>query len=175
VSPAAHYIMGGVRTDTRGRTTLGGLYAAGEVACTGVHGANRLASNSLLEGLVFGARAGEAALAEAFSGALAREADPVELAPADWMIDPQTRYRVQDNMWARVGLIRTRSELQAALDELDGLSSRAPNLRTRHFATLARLIACAARAGRSIPRNLSHCRFTASRRSASHSRSRSVI
>src|ERR687890_2436951 len=61
VSPAAHYFMGGVRTDLEGRTTLAGLYAAGEVACTGVHGANRLASNSLLEGLVFGARAGAAA------------------------------------------------------------------------------------------------------------------
>ena len=61
VSPAAHYVMGGVRTDLDGRTTLPGLYAAGEVACTGVHGANRLASNSLLEGLVFGARAGRAA------------------------------------------------------------------------------------------------------------------
>ena len=62
VSPAAHYAMGGVRTDSFGRTSLAGLYAAGEVACTGVHGANRLASNSLLEGLVFGARAGKAAI-----------------------------------------------------------------------------------------------------------------
>lgn len=66
VSPAAHYSMGGVRTDLDGRTTLAGLYAAGEVACTGVHGANRLASNSLLEGLVFGARAGRAAASDHF-------------------------------------------------------------------------------------------------------------
>jgi L-aspartate oxidase len=62
VSPASHYCMGGVRTDLWGRTTVPGLYAAGEVTCTGVHGANRLASNSLLEGLVWGARAGEAAV-----------------------------------------------------------------------------------------------------------------
>ncbi|MGN7148132.1 L-aspartate oxidase [Arthrobacter sp. SAFR-179] len=62
VAPAAHYWMGGVRTDTHGRTTVPGLYAAGEVACTGVHGANRLASNSLLEGLVFGRRAVESFL-----------------------------------------------------------------------------------------------------------------
>jgi L-aspartate oxidase len=62
VGPAAHYLMGGIDTDEWGRTSVPGLYAAGETACTGVHGANRLASNSLLEGLVFGARAGEAML-----------------------------------------------------------------------------------------------------------------
>src|SRR5204862_3711142 len=60
VRPAAHYLMGGIKTDLNGRSTVTGLYAAGETACTGVHGANRLASNSLLEGLVFGARAAEA-------------------------------------------------------------------------------------------------------------------
>ena len=60
VGPAAHYMMGGVETDLDGRTSVPGLFAAGEVACTRVHGANRLASNSLLEGLVFGARAGRA-------------------------------------------------------------------------------------------------------------------
>ena len=64
VRPAAHYLMGGVRTDLMGRTTVRGLYAAGEAACTGVHGANRLASNSLLEGLVFGARAAEAMIGD---------------------------------------------------------------------------------------------------------------
>jgi L-aspartate oxidase len=73
VSPAAHYAMGGVRTDTFGKTSVVGLYAAGEVACTGVHGANRLASNSLLEGLVFGARAGVAATEGALAGVIAGE------------------------------------------------------------------------------------------------------
>ncbi|HVB34551.1 MAG TPA: L-aspartate oxidase [Patescibacteria group bacterium] len=73
VLPAAHYSMGGLKTDLHGRTTLAGLYAAGEVASTGVHGANRLASNSLLEGLVFGARTGKAMLDDA-RGALASPA-----------------------------------------------------------------------------------------------------
>lgn len=68
VTPAAHYLMGGIVTDLRGRTTVPGLYAVGETARTGVHGANRLASNSLLEGAVFGARAGDAVAADAASG-----------------------------------------------------------------------------------------------------------
>ncbi len=69
VAPCAHYVMGGVKTDLWGRTSVPGLYAAGEVACTGVHGANRLASNSLLEGLVFGARSGRAVLGDSLAPA----------------------------------------------------------------------------------------------------------
>lgn len=146
VSPAAHYIMGGVRTDTFGRTTLAGLYAAGEVTCTGVHGANRLASNSLLEGLVFGARAGAAAIVDpAPDRAISRlESNPIDLTPAEWTLDPQTRYQVQDLMWQRVGLIREASELQIAARDLALLAERASNLRTRNFVTLALLITQAA-------------------------------
>jgi L-aspartate oxidase len=146
VSPAAHYIMGGVRTDRWGRTSLEGLYAAGEVACTGVHGANRLASNSLLEGLVFGARAGAAALEDEINLDQIRkdEGDPVEMTPTDWLLDPQIRYQVQELMWHRVGLIREAKELEVAEGELIKLAERAPNLRTRNFVTLALLMTRAA-------------------------------
>src|SRR5208283_639173 len=75
VRPAAHYLMGGIRTDLGGRTNLAGLYAAGEAACTGVHGANRLASNSLLEGLVFGARAAQSMLTDGLPPATAEAAN----------------------------------------------------------------------------------------------------
>ncbi|HEX8810808.1 MAG TPA: L-aspartate oxidase [Terracidiphilus sp.] len=82
VRPAAHYMMGGIRTDLDGRTNVRGLYAAGEAACTGLHGANRLASNSLLEGLVFGARAGQAILADGLPFASAPDREPEAVAMA---------------------------------------------------------------------------------------------
>jgi L-aspartate oxidase len=107
VHPAAHYAMGGVATDLYGRTTLPGLYAAGEVACTGVHGANRLASNSLLEGLVFGARAGKAVLAGA--------ADPpasAEVAMAELHADPASAGRdFRQWMGHFAGIIRNGKDL----------------------------------------------------------------
>ena len=144
VSPAVHYVMGGVRTDTHGRTTLPGLYAAGEVACTGVHGANRLASNSLLEGLVFGARAGAAALADVLPSPAKAESEPVEFDLSDWRLDQRAKSRVQEVMWWKVGLLRRAEELKSAVAELTQLAEEKVNQRTRNFVALARLMAEAA-------------------------------
>ncbi|HJQ24995.1 MAG TPA: L-aspartate oxidase [Blastocatellia bacterium] len=142
VSPAAHYTMGGVRTDTFGRTSIAGLYAAGEVTCTGVHGANRLASNSLLEGLVFGARAGATAAAEA--AAMIEQAEPRDWdigEKADWRIDDGTRAEVKRVMWERVGIVRNQETLTAAIAELKAIAARPLNTRSWNFVTLARLVA----------------------------------
>jgi L-aspartate oxidase len=123
VSPAAHYVMGGVETDLDGRTSVPGLYAAGEVACTGVHGANRLASNSLLEGLVFGRRAGQAMVATAAGTWPARFSARLVAprpAPAGAPGPPPTVDAVRSRMWLQVGLIREREGLEAAVGAFDG-------------------------------------------------------
>jgi L-aspartate oxidase len=120
VSPAAHYVMGGVDTDQWGRTSLPGLFAAGEVACTGVHGANRLASNSLLEGLVFGARAAAAmqqAPAASAPGQDRRAAARVP--PSRVGRSPLTTTEVRDLMWKSVGLFRTREGMEDAVAKLE--------------------------------------------------------
>lgn len=115
VRPAAHYLMGGVRTDVDGRTTVPGLYAAGEVACTGVHGANRLASNSLLEGLVFGARAAEAILADGVQTATPETAELPAAALLDTAEEAQVESIIaglQADMWAYAGLLREATTLE---------------------------------------------------------------
>jgi L-aspartate oxidase len=114
VRPAAHYLMGGIKTDLAGRTTLRGLYAAGEAACTGVHGANRLASNSLLEGLVFGARAAFAMLDD---GLPLEIADSPQTAPAALTAEEDLRleeivFNLQAAMWAYAGLLREEKTLR---------------------------------------------------------------
>jgi L-aspartate oxidase len=146
VSPASHYIMGGVRTDLWGRTTLAGLYAAGEVACTGVHGANRLASNSLLEGLVFGARAGEAAAKENLSFVVSDTAFSQETRDEsqETGVSTAVRKRVKRIMWERVGILRDHDALKRAIDELTTISSGNLSVWSRNFVALARLVATAA-------------------------------
>jgi L-aspartate oxidase len=119
VSPAAHYVMGGVETDLDARTSMPGLFAAGEVACTGVHGANRLASNSLLEGLVFGARAAAGMMDPPRAGVL----PGTEL--AEWGAPRSTGEAfpaandVRDLMWRYAGLLRDRERLVKAVQQLE--------------------------------------------------------
>jgi L-aspartate oxidase len=115
VRPAAHYLMGGVKTDLDGRTNVRGLYAAGEAACTGLHGANRLASNSLLEGLVFGARAARAVLADAlpFAAVAEAEAVPAVAAPAEKV--EEIVQELRQTMERCAGLLREESTLREGL------------------------------------------------------------
>jgi len=113
IYPAAHYSMGGVRTDLDGRTNLPRLYAAGEVACTGVHGANRLASNSLLEGVVFGARAGRAM--KAWTDTSSHEGEP----PGALAFPQFTEKELRRIATEKCGILRCGPTLAAALDELE--------------------------------------------------------
>jgi L-aspartate oxidase len=133
IRPAAHYSMGGVRTDLEGRATLPGLYAAGEAAATGVHGANRLASNSLLEGLVFGERAGKSMRQEL------RPSKPAKTEP------PRAKYsngpvdvgkeeivgEIKDLMWQDAGIVRTGKGLKKAIQQLEKLGTRVAHPQTR--------------------------------------------
>ena len=117
VSPAAHYVMGGVETDLCGRTSIDNLFAAGEAACTGVHGANRLASNSLLEGLVFGARAAEAMKAATVTATLTAEPGDTVTLPNIAAAVPSAS-DVRDVMWRDAGLVRSRSGLAPLVEQL---------------------------------------------------------
>ena len=153
VRPAAHYMMGGVRTDLHGRASLPGLYAAGETACTGVHGANRLASNSLLEGLVFGARAG-AAMREEMAAAPAKP-DALTVEPAAGKAATETEQfirEVQQLMWSKAGIVRTRQGLSGAVHHLQTMAECLPlpfsrrNCEARNIHTCGLLIARSAMA-----------------------------
>jgi L-aspartate oxidase len=118
VRPAAHYLMGGIRTDVNGRTSRPGLYAAGEAACTGVHGANRLASNSLLEGLVFGARAAKAMLEDGLKLEVAALGQPRAGKPPDSELEEKLEREIatlRQAMWAHAGLLREESSLHEGL------------------------------------------------------------
>jgi L-aspartate oxidase len=127
VVPAAHYFCGGVHVDMRGRTTIKGLYAAGEVSCTGLHGANRLASTSLLEGLVWGYYAAKDIVERINQG----ETVPANMLTAvrDWIPtgnveneDPaliaQDWMSIKSTMWNYVGIVRTMPRLKRAIEDL---------------------------------------------------------
>ncbi len=146
VSPASHYCMGGIRTDLHGRSSLSGLYAAGEISCTGVHGANRLASNSLLEGLVFGARAGKAIIADNYELRITNyesETETLNLKP-ETNISTAVKKRVKRLMWERVGILRDKESLQRALRELEQISDANLGTSSRNFVTVAILVTKAA-------------------------------
>lgn len=127
VSPAEHYMMGGIRTDLNGATNIEGLLACGECACTGVHGANRLASNSMLEGLVFGIRTVRSAMLLKDSHCPPEETPlKTEVIPNEYSIGEleATRTLVQNIMWQHVGLVRDGEGLQTAFDELSVLHEK---------------------------------------------------
>jgi L-aspartate oxidase len=149
VTPAAHYWMGGVATDVRGRTSIPGLYAVGEVAGTGAHGANRLASNSLLEALVFAARAVDDLDAsrggEGPAGASAPPARPVGNGNASGSVIG--RREIQSIMWDSVGMYRSRDGLEHGREALEGrrvVGETREDRETANLLDLARLVTAAA-------------------------------
>lgn len=158
VAPAAHYLMGGVVTDLDGRTTIAGLYAAGEVAHTGVHGANRLASNSLLEGAVFGARAGESAALTPAPPYTTTQEFPAEepetgVRPNSYQnLRRHVRGELPELMWREAGLRRTERGLARAAGRIDGWIRDLPEtvdavgIETRNLLIVSREIVRAARA-----------------------------
>jgi L-aspartate oxidase len=117
IAPAAHYQMGGIRTDSEGRSGVPRLYAAGEVGSTGVHGANRLASNSLLEGLVMGARSAACATKELEPISTLGIAEPIEASG----MTPEARSEIQKIMSESASVVRTGSEIEAGLDRISAI------------------------------------------------------
>ncbi len=144
VSPAAHYMMGGVRTNVWGETTLRGLYACGECACTGVHGANRLASNSLLETVVFARRVIERTLAADDEPMPADKTSDAVALPAPRLVEATRfdRSALQSLMWDEVGIVRDGEPLRRACDLLSAWAAAAPEPADRASHELANLLVC---------------------------------
>ena len=150
VRPAELFCMGGVRTDLNGKTNVQGLYAAGEVAGTGVHGANRLPSNALLESLVFGARAGKA-MGDVEKLASKGEAQPKAVysnGPVDAGVE-ELIGQIQDLMWKEVGIVRTRAGMQKAIKTLEEIAAKVAHPQTRRGYEAAYLHATALLVARS--------------------------
>jgi L-aspartate oxidase len=146
VAPACHYASGGVRTDLHGRSDVAGLYATGEVACSGVHGANRLASNSLLEGLVFSRR-----IAAVLPGELRPWRDPVPDRRPAGLVDGGARTELQEVMTSQVGVLRRAGGLVEAAEALAKLAERPADVvdstawETTNLVTLSQALTEAAR------------------------------
>ncbi|WP_205472049.1 L-aspartate oxidase [Nocardioides sp. SYSU D00038] len=145
VAPACHYASGGVRTDLWGRSDVPGLYATGEAACSGVHGANRLASNSLLEGLVFSRR-----IAAVLPGELRPWSEPVADRRRAGLVPGSARRELQEVMTGKVGVLRTATGLAEAVEELTALAGRTADVvdleswETTNLLTVASALARAA-------------------------------
>lgn len=152
VTPAAHYWMGGVRTDLHGRTSIPGLFAIGEVACTGVHGANRLASNSLLESLVFAARVGDLLSGHPLSGTIAQWPESADTARLITQRDQAgtvlaTRAMLRDLAWEAIGLYRDAPTLAQAAITLASWRVEGKQIadhETRNLIEMARVMVAAA-------------------------------
>lgn len=143
VVPAQHYHMGGVRVDAEGRSTVAGLYAVGEVACSGVHGANRLASNSLLEGLVFGRALGRR-LAQQPVSRSTRSNLPAVAGPVDCSVGAALDTVVRDLLWRHAGLVRDAQGLQQAQQTLQALQRDAATRGEQRRVAVAQCVVAAA-------------------------------
>lgn len=128
IAPAAHYMMGGIRTDCWGHTTVPGLYACGEAACTGLQGANRLASNSLLEGLVFGRRAARALCREIPAEGQKEKSGRWQSVLEPWKVSQEEtaadRQQLRELMSRQLGIARDREDLRQALEELGAVEAK---------------------------------------------------
>jgi L-aspartate oxidase len=141
VAPAAHYHMGGIAVDPRGRTSLKGLWAGGEVSCTGAHGANRLASNSLLEAVVYAARIAEDIDGHDFA---ARASLPEITTPRNCAMPPLTEVNLRTMMTSHVGVIRDADRLAEAVSTFASLERDTGNIALRNMATTALLVTTSA-------------------------------